>query len=237
MYAKIENDALIYPQASEFRGVPNYATNEPCMRRHGYLPLVGTHEEREGYSATPSAWHVVQQSATRIEPRQHTVEDYETDEETGERRKVGEHTEMVDTEITVDTSYIQVDEWSYTELPPPPEPPQPSEEVRQATAAIINRIAELVLNYDAVEDAKELDNFNIENLLALAQAKNVKPEDMALLKEDLVLLKTDLEGKMDATWYQIWNGWLKGAIAEALRNMEEALRWSQAENEANPQDE
>jgi hypothetical protein len=126
---------------------------------------------------------------------------------------------MVDTEITVDTSYIQIDEWQYTENPPEPEPPQPSEEVCQATAAIINRIAELVMNYDAIEDAKALDNFNIENLLALAQAKNVTPEDMASLKEDLVLLKTDLEGKMDATWYQIWNGWLKGAIADALQNL------------------
>jgi len=105
------------------------------------------------------------------------------------------------------------------ELPDPPAPPQPSEEVVQATAAIINRIAKLVLDYDAVDDAKALDNFNIENLLALAQAKNVKPEDMALLKEDLVLLKTDIEGKMDANWYQIWNGWLKGAIADALRQM------------------
>lgn len=101
------------------------------------------------------------------------------------------------------------------------EPSQPlvSEEVRQATAAIINRIAELVLNYDAIEEAKALDNFNIENLLALAKAKNVTPEDMALLKQDIVLLKTDLEGKWDANWYTIWNGWLKGAIAEALRNM------------------
>ena len=219
MYAKIIDNALQYPQASDFRGVPNYATNEPCMRRHGYLPLVGTPEEREGYSATPSAWHVVQQSATRTEPRQQTVEDYTENPETHEREKTGEHTEMVDTEITVDTSYIQIDSFEYTELPPPPEPPQPSEEVRQATAAIINRIAELVLNYDAIEEAKALDNFNIENLLALAKAKNVTQEDMASLKEDLVLLKTDLEGKMDATWYQIWNGWLKSAIAEALRNM------------------
>ena len=109
----------------------------------------------------------------------------------------------------------EIDEAEWVE----PEQAAISEEVRQATAAIINRIAELVLNYDAIEDAKALDNFNIENLLALAKAKNVTPEDMALLKEDLVLLKTDLEGKMDATWYQIWNGWLKGAIAEALRNM------------------
>ena len=219
MYAKIIDNALQFPQASEFAGIPHWEGNDSAQRRRGYFPLVGTPEEREGYSATPSAWHIVQQSATRTEPRQHTVDDYETDEETGERRKVGEHTEMVDTEITVDTSYIQVDEWQYTELPPPPEPPQPSEEVVQATAAIINRIAKLVLDYDAVDDAKALDNFNIESLLALADAKVVKPEDMALLKEDLVLLKTDLEGKMDANWYRIWNGWLKGAIAEALQNM------------------
>lgn len=106
------------------------------------------------------------------------------------------------------------------------EPSQPlvSEEVRQATAAIINRIAELVLNYDAIEEAKALDNFNIENLLALAKAKNVTPEDMASLKEDLVLLKTDLEGKMDANWYQIWNGWLKGAIADAMHHIEDAMQ-------------
>ena len=101
------------------------------------------------------------------------------------------------------------------------EPSQPlvSEEVRQATAAIINRIAELVVGYDAIDDVKALENINIESLLALAAQKGVTPEDMAKLKEDIVLLKTDLEGKMDATWYQIWNGWLKGAIAEALRNM------------------
>lgn len=101
------------------------------------------------------------------------------------------------------------------------EPSQPlvSEEVKQATAAIINRIAELVIGYDAIDDVKALENVNIESLLALAAQKGVTDADMARLKEDLVLLKTDLEGKMDATWYQIWNGWLKGAIAEALRNM------------------
>ena len=219
MYAKIIDNTLQYPQASEFRGIPHYETNDAALRRRQYLPLVGTPEEREGYSATPSAWHVVEQSTTRTEPRQQTVEDWETDEETGERRKVGEHTEMVDTEITVDTSYIQIDEWEYTELPPPPSPPQPSDEVVQATAAIINRIAELVVGYDAIDDVKALENINIESLLALAAQKGVTPEDMAKLKEDIVLLKTDLEGKMDATWYQIWNGWLKGAIAEALRNM------------------
>lgn len=227
MYAKIIDNALQYPAASEFAGIPHWEGNDSAQRRRGYLPLVGTPEEREGYTATPSAWHVVQQSATRIEPRREDpvtkepfMEDImEEDLETHEMKKVGEQQVTREVPVEFDTSYIQIDDWQYTELPPPPEPEQPSEEVVQATAAIINRIAKLVLDYDAVEDAKALDNFNIENLLALAQAKNVKPEDMALLKEDLVLLKTDLEGKMDATWYQIWNGWLKGAIADALQNL------------------
>lgn len=234
MYAKIIDNALQYPTASEFAGIPHYETNDAALRRRQYLPLVGEAEPREGYSATPSAWHVVQQSATRIEPRREDpvtkepfMEDImEEDPETHEMKKVGEQQVTREVPVEFDTSYIQIDSFEYTKLPPPPEPPQPSEEVVQATAAIINRIAKLVLDYDAVDDAKALDNFNIENLLALAQAKNVKPEDMALLKEDLVLLKTDLEGKMDANWYQIWNGWLKGAIADALKNMEEALRRS-----------
>ena len=227
MYAKIIDNALQYPQAIEFRGVPNYTTNESCMRRHGYLPLVGTPEERDGYTATPSAWHVVEQSATRIEPRREDpvtkepfMEDImEEDPETHEMKKVGEQQVTREVPVEFDTSYIQVDEWEYTELPPPPEPPQPSEEVVQATAAIINRIAELVVGYDAIDDVKALENVNIESLLALAAQKGVTPEDMAKLKEDIVLLKTDLEGKMDATWYQIWNGWLKGAIADALQNL------------------
>lgn len=109
----------------------------------------------------------------------------------------------------------EIDEAEWVE----PEQAAISEEVRQATAAIINRIAELVIGYDAVDDVKALENVNIESLLALAAQKGVTESDMARLKEDIVLLKTDLEGKMDANWYQIWNGWLKGAIAEALRNM------------------
>lgn len=106
------------------------------------------------------------------------------------------------------------------------EPSQPlvSEEVRQATTAIINRIAALVVAYDAIEDVKAMETINIESLLALAAEKGVTEEDMAKLKEDIVLLKTDLEGKMDANWYQIWNGWLKGAIADAMHHIEEALQ-------------
>lgn len=99
-----------------------------------------------------------------------------------------------------------------------------SEEVRQATAAIINRIAAVVVKYNAIEDVKAIEDINIESLLALAAEKGVTDEDMAALKGDIVMLKTDLEGKMDANWYGIWNGWLKGAIADAMHHIEEALQ-------------
>lgn len=123
-WAKDNGGTLQYPTADEFRGIPNWETNEPACRKRGYMPLVGEAEPREGYEAVPHEWHKVEQSITRIEPRQTIVEDWETDPETGERRKVGEHTEMVDTEITLDKSYIQVDAWDYVPIPvPPPEPP------------------------------------------------------------------------------------------------------------------
>lgn len=121
-YAKEIENELQYPTQEEFAGIPNFMTHDAALRRRGYLPLIGEAEPREGYTAEPSAWHTVEQSETRVEPRQVVVEDWETDPETGERRKVGEHTEMVDTEITVDTSYIQIDAWSYKPAPVPPEP-------------------------------------------------------------------------------------------------------------------
>lgn len=118
-WAKIINDALVYASGDEFRGVPNWATHEARCRKAGYLPLVGEAEPREGYTAEPATWHTVEQSETRIEPRQTVVEDWETDPETGERRKTGEHTEMRDTEVVFDTSYIQVDTWNYIPIPIP----------------------------------------------------------------------------------------------------------------------
>ena len=107
-------------------------------------------------------------------------------------------------------------EWQYKPAVP--------EDAQAATIAIINRIAALVIAYNAVEDVKAMETINIESLLALAVEKGVTDEDMAKLKEDIVLLKTDLEGKMDANWYGIWNGWLKGAIADAMHHIEEALQ-------------
>lgn len=123
---------------------------------------------------------------------------------------------VVDTWQYVDDGSLIRKEWQYKPAVP--------EDAQAAMLAIINRIAALVVAYDAIEDVKAMETINIESLLALAAEKGVTDEDMAKLKEDIVLLKTDLEGKMDANWYGIWNHWLKGAIAEAMRHIEEALQ-------------
>ena len=211
MYAKIIDNVLIYPSADEFRGVPNYMLNDNALRRKSYLPLVGTPEPREGYSATPSAWHVVEQSATRIEPRQRIVEDYEKDEETGELRKVGEHTEMVDTEITVDTSYIQVDEWEYTELPPEPEPEQP-EDISVQLQQVINLIMFYCDKYGATEEMLSLEDVNIAALTALIAKYEVTAEDQSAITNQILLIVLDIMGKLNATWYTIWNDTVKPAL-------------------------
>lgn len=211
MYAKIIDNALQYPQASEFAGIPHYETNDAALRRRGYLPLVGTPEPREGYTATPSAWHVVEQFATRTEPRQQTVDDYETDEETGELRKVGEHTEMVDTEITVDTSYIQVDEWQYQENPPEPEHEQP-EDISAQLQQVINLIMHYCDKYGATEEMLAIEDVNIAALTALIAKYEVSAEDQSAITNQILLIVLDIMGKLNATWYTIWNERVKPAL-------------------------
>lgn len=108
IYAKDIKSKLVYPQDAEFIGIVNWRANDTAQRLRGYRPLVGEADEREGYTATPSAWHVVEGTETRIEPRQ----------------VIPGGVEMVDRAIVYDTSYLQVDTWEYTPIPvPPPEPP------------------------------------------------------------------------------------------------------------------
>lgn len=211
MYAKIIDNALTYPSTDEFRGVPNYMLNDNALRRKSYLPLVGTPEEREGYSATPSRWHIVQQSETRIEPRQQVVEDYTENPETHEREKTGEHTEMVDTEITIDTSYIQIDEWQYTENPPEPEP-EPQEDISAQLQQVIELIMYYCDKYGATEEMLSLEDVNIAALTALIQKYEVTAEDQSAITNQILLIVLDIMGKLNATWYIIWNETVKPAL-------------------------
>lgn len=202
-FAKIQDDALVFATAADFPAIPHWETHEQAVRRKGFLPLVGDAEPRDGYTAEPATWHKVEQSITRIEPRQTIVEDWETDPETGERRKTGEHTEMVDTEITLDKSYIQVDAWEYIEIPIPPAPD--TSERDNAEKAIVGRIAALALKYDALSDLAGLE-ITIPNLLALAAAKQVTDTDLQAVKSDVAILVLDLMAKEGGDWQSCWEG-------------------------------
>lgn len=128
-YARSTDNTLVYPQPGEFPNIPNALSNDALLRRSGYLPLVGEPESREGFTASPARWHMVEQTETRTEPRQ-AFEDVvqalpvegapEGEEPQTELRVVGQRMVMVDTEVKADTSYIQVDEWSYEAVPEPP---------------------------------------------------------------------------------------------------------------------
>lgn len=217
-WAKDNGGTLQYPTAEEFRGIPNYETNEPACRKRGYMPLGGDAEPREGYEAVPSAWHAVAQSITRIEPRQTIVEDWETDPETGERRKIGEHTEMVDTEITLDKSYIQVDAWVWSKIPDPIPPDTTDRD--NAEKAIVGRIAALATKYNALSELAECE-ITIPNLLQLAAEKSVTDADLQAVKSDVAILVLDLMAKEGGDWQSCWEG-LKSRFVQWMHEVNHA---------------
>jgi hypothetical protein len=210
-YAKEVGSSLQFATDAEFVGVPNWRTNQAAARRKDYLPVSGEAPQREGYTATPQTWHVVQQSETRIEPRQTIVEDWETDAETGERRKTGEHTEMVDTEVTIDTSYISIDEWSWSENPPEPEPEQ-----QEDISAQLQQVIELIMyycdKYGATEELLAIEDINIAALTALIAKYQVTAEDQSAITNQILLIVLDIMGKLNQTWYVIWNDTVKPAL-------------------------
>lgn len=116
-YAKYISETQIqFPTAAEFPGIPNWQTHDAKLRDKNYVALEGIPEDRPGFSIVLDRFSFTPRKTTRREPRQVVVEDF--DPETGE--KTGEHTEMRDTDIEVDVSYITVLEHHYVPIPEPP---------------------------------------------------------------------------------------------------------------------
>ncbi len=110
-YARIDDDKLVFPTASEFEGVPNWQTNDSAMRKRMYMPIRGDVDVPAGYIGTPSSWYVVNQSIQRMETRQVKI-----DGRDGNGNKIGEDYEMRTVPVVKDTSYIQIDGWNYTKI-------------------------------------------------------------------------------------------------------------------------
>lgn len=116
-YAKVVDDKLVYPEASEFRGIPNWNLNDVALRRHGYMPIKGEFTMGENYEAVPSSWSINIESREVMEKRQVTVDKLD---ENG--KKIGETFAFKDVPVTKDVSYIQIESWDYWEKKPAPQP-------------------------------------------------------------------------------------------------------------------
>ena len=226
-YAKIVDNALVYPQASEFVGIPHWEQHDYQLRKRHYMPLQGTPEEREGYTPAPATWHIVEQSVTRVEPRREDpvtkepfMEDImEEDPETHEMKKVGERQVTRDTPVEFDTSYIQVDTWEYTPIPVPEPEPVPDTTLRDnAEKAIVSAIMELAVKYDALSDLADMTDITIPNLQALAASKNVPQEEFGALITALTPYKWQLEAVTGGTWADCWEG-LKSRFSQWMQEL------------------
>ena len=199
----VSETEVTYPRAEEFRGIPNWLSNDSALRKRGYVPLTEVPEPKEGMRIVLDGFERVERTRTRVEPRPYVIVDWHEDPDTHEQRKTGEHTEWMNTEITLDDSYIRVTASHYEEIPAP-EPPDTSER-DNAERAIVGRIADLAMKYDAMEDIAELE-LSIPSLLQLAERKGVTDADMQAVKADVAILVLDLMAKEGGTWQSCWDG-------------------------------
>jgi hypothetical protein len=226
-YAKIVDNNLVYATSAEFRGIPHWETNIAAIRRRGYMPLNGEPEQREGYAATPSSWHVVEQSETRVEPRRENpvtkapfMEDVmEEDPETHEMKKIGERQVTREVPVEFDTSYIQIDSYDYTEAPAPVEPDQPDTTERDAAEkAIVQAILAAATQYNAVQDIASMQDITIPALKELARQKGMPDTEFDALITKLTPYKWQLEAVEDTTWADCWQG-LKSRFAQWMQEL------------------
>ena len=90
---------------------------------------------------------------------------------------------------------------------------------REAASDITPRLREVVEiimfyadKYGATEELLSLDDVNIESLTALINKYEVVPEDQNAIMVKIQLIVLDLMGKLDQTWYEIWNDKVKPAL-------------------------
>ena len=222
-YAKITDNKLVYPYAYEFRGTANWASNDVCLRRHGYMPLVGQPEQREGFTASPATWHVVNQAETRTELRNadpatgrlFTEDITIEDPGTHESRVIGSRPVQREVEISVDKSYIQVDSWDYAENA---QEQADTTERDDAEKAIVLAILTVARQYDAVQDIARLDDITIPALQGLAQAKGMPDTEFDALITRLTPYKWQLEAVCNATWADCWQG-LKSRFSQWMQEL------------------
>lgn len=106
---------------------------------------------------------------------------------------------------------------------------------REAVSDITPRLREVVEiimfyadKYGATEELLSLDDVNIESLTALINKYEVVPEDQNAIMVKIQLIVLDLMGKLDQTWYEIWNNKVKPALNH-IHNTRDAASAANAE--------
>lgn len=97
------------------------------------------------------------------------------------------------------------------------------EEIRTVFDQVVNMIVQTAVSYNALEDLKNLPNFNIASLFGLADAKGVSDQELQQIIMQVVMLKTDIEAKLPRSWYDVWNGNLKPYIIEQITALKKAM--------------
>ena len=90
------------------------------------------------------------------------------------------------------------------------------DEIKEVFDKVVKMIVQTAISYNALEDLKNLPNFNIANLFGLADAKGVSEQELQQIIMQVVMLKTDIEAKLPRSWYDVWNGNLKPYIIEHM---------------------
>lgn len=96
-------------------------------------------------------------------------------------------------------------------------------EIRTVFDQVVNMIVQTAVSYNALDDLKNLPNFNIASLFALADAKGVSEQELQQIIMQVVMLKTDIEAKLPRSWYDVWNGNLKPYIIEQITALKKAM--------------
>jgi hypothetical protein len=90
------------------------------------------------------------------------------------------------------------------------------DEIKEVFDKVVGMIVQTATSYNALEDLKNLPNFNIASLFGLADAKGVSEQELQQIVTQVVMLKTDIEAKLPRSWYDVWNGNLKPYIIEQM---------------------
>ena len=120
-------------------------------------------------------------------------------------------------------------EISESEWVEPEEDDETSVDITRQLQQVVEIITHYANTYGATQELLAMDDVNIETLDALITKYNVSDKDKNDIMFRVQMIVLDLMGKLDSTWYDIWNSRIKPGIADAMRSMADNAQTSGGE--------